>query len=147
MFKVQPLRAKEVQEELAASLGVPYYPNTYAFFTVDLNEEGTKILSVLGMCQFEFSPDGAVIRSIAASPDAKGDEAIFIMVRTVMNFCYRAEIPTIAVAVSDHPHDLTSDLSFVRSLGFRETSDYVIDLKKFYRSPCHYNADGNEKES
>ena len=141
MFKVQPLRSKEVQEELAASLGVAYYPDTYAFFTVDMDEEATKILSVIGMCQFEFSPDGAVIRSIAASPESKGDEAVFIMVRTVMNFCYRAEIPTIAVAVSDNPNDLTTDRSFVRSLGFRETSDYVIDLKKFYRSPCHYKPD------
>ena len=145
MFKVQPLRSKEVQEELAASLGVAYYPDTYAFFTVDMDEEATKILSVIGMCQFEFSPDGAVIRSIAASPESKGDEAVFIMVRTVMNFCYRAEIPTIAVAVSDNPNDLTSDRSFVRSLGFRETSYYVIDLKNFYRSHCHYNE--NEKES
>lgn len=145
MFKVQPLRSKEVQEELATSLGVAYYPNTYAFFTVDLNEEGTQILSVIGMCQFEFSPDGAVIRSIAVSPEFKGDESVFIMVRTVMNFCYRAEIPTIALTVSDNSNDLTSDLSFVRSLGFREKSDYVIDLKKFYRSPCHYNE--NEKES
>ncbi|MBO4931091.1 MAG: hypothetical protein J6I42_02810, partial [Clostridia bacterium] len=83
MFKVQPLRSKEVQEELAASLGVAYYPETYAFFTVDMDEEATKILSVIGMCQFEFSPDGAVIRSIAASPESKGDEAVFIMVRTV----------------------------------------------------------------
>ncbi|MBO5125997.1 MAG: hypothetical protein J6D10_00325, partial [Clostridia bacterium] len=129
MFKVQPLRSKEVQEELAASLGVAYYPETYAFFTVDMDEEATKILSVIGMCQFEFSPDGAIIRSIAASPESKGDEAVFIMVRTVMNFCYRAEIPTIAVEISDNANDLTSDLSFVRSLGFREKSGYVIDLK------------------
>ena len=145
MFKVQPLRSNEVQKELAETLGVPYYENTYSFFTVDLNEEGTEILSIIGLCQFEYSPEGAVIKSIAVAPDKKEDEAVFIMVRTVMNFCYRAEIPTIAIAISDHPNDLTSDLSFVRALGFREKSDYVIDLKKFYRSPCHYNE--NEKES
>ena len=145
MFKVQPLRSNEVQKELAETLGVPYYENTYSFFTVDLNEEGTEILSIIGLCQFEYSPEGAIIKSIAAAPGKKEDEAVFIMVRTVMNFCYRAEIPTIAIAISDHPNDLTSDLSFVRALGFREKSDYVIDLKKFYRSPCHYNE--NEKES
>ncbi|MBR5313414.1 MAG: hypothetical protein IKU40_11100 [Clostridia bacterium] len=143
MFKVQPLRSKEVQKELADLLGVPCYDNTYAFFTVDLDEEGTKILSVIGMCQFEYSPDGAVIKSIAAAPDKKEDESVFIMVRTVMNFCYRAEIPTIAIEISENPNDLTSDLSFVRSLGFREKSGYVIDLKKFYRSPCHYNENEN----
>ena len=143
MFKVQPLRSKEVQHELAEALGVSFYENTYAFFTVDMDEEGTKILSIIGMCQFEYSPDGAVIKSIAASPDKKEDEAVFIMVRTVMNFCYRAEIPTIAIEISENPNDLTSDLSFVRSLGFREKSGYVIDLKKFYRSPCHYNENEN----
>ena len=143
MFKVQPLRSKEVQKELADLLGVPCYDNTYAFFTVDLDEEGTKILSVIGMCQFEYSPDGAVIKSIAAAPDKKEDESVFIMVRTVMNFCYRAEIPTIAIEISENPNDPTSDLSFVRSLGFREKPDYVIDLKKFYRSPCHYNENEN----
>ena len=143
MFKVQPLRSKEVQKELADLLGVPCYDNTYAFFTVDLDEEGTKILSVIGMCQFEYSPDGAVIKSIAAAPDKKEDESVFIMVRTVMNFCYRAEIPTIAIEISENQNDLTSDLSFVRALGFREKSGYVIDLKKFYRSPCHYNENEN----
>ena len=143
MFKVQPLRSKEVQQELAEALGVPYYENTYAFFAVDMDEEGTKILSIIGMCQFDYAPDGAVIKSIAASPDKKEDEAVFIMVRTVMNFCYRAEIPTIAIEISENPNDLTSDLSFVRALGFREKSGYVIDLKKFYRSPCHYNENEN----
>ena len=139
MFKVQPLRSKEVQQELAAFLNVKYYENSYAFFTVEMDEEGTKILSIIGMCQFEYSPDGAVIKSIAAAPDKKEDEAVFIMVRTVMNFCYRAEIPTIAVEVSADKNDLTSDAAYVKSLGFREKSGYVIDLKQFYKSPCHYN--------
>lgn len=139
MFKVQPLRSKEIQQELAASLGVPYYENTYAFFTVDMDEECTKILSVIGMCQFAYAPDGAVIKSIAAAPDKKEDEAVFIMVRTVMNFCYRAEIPTITLEPSADKNDLTADPAFVKSLGFREKSGYTIDLKKFYRSPCHYN--------
>ncbi len=143
MFKVQPLRSKEVQQELAASLGVTYYENTYSFFTVEMDEEATKILSIIGLCQFEYSPDGAVIKSIAAAPDKKGDEAVFIMVRTVMNFCYRAEIPTIALEISDNENDLTSDAEFVKSLGFREKTGYVIDLKKFYRSPCHYNETEN----
>ena len=143
MFKVQPLRSKEVQQELAASLGVTYYENTYSFFTVEMDEEATKILSIIGLCQFEYSPDGAVIKSIAAASDKKGDEAVFIMVRTVMNFCYRAEIPTIALEISDNENDLTSDAEFVKSLGFREKTGYVIDLKKFYRSPCHYNETEN----
>lgn len=141
MFKVQPLRSREVQQELAATLGVTYFENTYSFFAVEMDEEATKILSIIGLCQFDYAPDGAVIKSIAASPDKKGDEAVFIMVRTVMNFCYRAEIPTIALEISDNENDLTADPEFVKSLGFREKTGYVIDLKKFYRSPCHYEAE------
>ncbi len=140
MFKVQPLRSTEVQAELAASLGVKFYENTYAFFTVDLNEEGTQILSVIGMCQFTYAPDSAVIKSVAASPEHRGDEAVFIMVRTVMNFCYRAEIPTISLEIPEDENDLLADAAFVKSLGFREKTGYRIDLKKFYRSPCHYDA-------
>ncbi len=140
MFKVQPLRSQEVQAELAASLGVKFHENTYAFFAVEMDEECTKILSVIGLCQFTFAPDGAVIRSIAASPEHRDDEAMLIMVRAVMNFCYRAEIPTIALSLSDNTNDLLSDAAFVKSLGFREKTGYCIDLKQFYKSPCHYDA-------
>lgn len=140
MFKVQPLRSTEVQAELAASLGVKFYENTYAFFAVDMNADGTKILSVIGLCQFAYAPDGAVIKSVAATPEHREDEAMFIMVRAVMNFCYRAEIPTISLEIPDDANDMLSDAAFVKSLGFRERTDYRIDLKKFYCSPCHYDA-------
>ena len=64
------------------------------------------------------------------------DEAVFIMVRTVMNFIYRAGIPVISA------EDDAADESFIKSLGFRRHDDeWQIDLKKFYRSPCHYQPD------
>lgn len=129
-----------MQEELANSLGVRFFENTYSFVAVEVNEDATKILSIIGLCQFELSQEGAVIRSIAAAPDKKEDEAVFIMVRTVMNFCYRAEIPTITLAISDDSADLCADSAFVSSLGFRAEGSYTIDLKKFYKSPCHYEA-------
>ena len=138
MFKVQPLRSKELQCELAAMLGVRYFESSYAFFAVETDEEGTTVLSVLGMCQFDYTPEGATIRSIAAAPGREQDEAIFIMVRTVMNFCYRAELPCITLAPSEDSADMASNTGFVSSLGFRAATDHTIDLKKFYRSPCHY---------
>ncbi len=142
MFKVQPVRSKELQAEIAKALGVDFFENTYAFFAVEVNENATAILSIIGMCQFEFSPDGAIIKSIAAAPNKKEDEAIFIMVRTVMNFCYRAELPTISAPCTDEmstDSELIHNASFIQSLGFRESNGYVINLKDFYKSPCHYN--------
>jgi len=54
----------------------------------------------------------------------------------VMNFVYRADIPLISIDKDAAPE------AFIRSLGFRETDGKLsIDLKKFYRSPCHYNAE------
>ncbi|MGN1345980.1 MAG: hypothetical protein ACI4V1_04290, partial [Eubacteriales bacterium] len=93
MFKVQPLRSREIQAKLAAALGVAYYENTYAFFAIDLPDTDSPDANaeadaaVLGLCQFTFAPEGAVIRSIAAAPGKKEDEAMVILVRAVMNFC------------------------------------------------------------
>ncbi len=136
MFKVQPVRSRELQADIAKLLDVPYYENTYAFFAGETNDDGSEITALIGMCQFEFSPDQATIMSIAAPGNDYTDEAVFIMVRTVMNYCYRAEVPIIYAADSAAPTD------FIKSLGFKNTDGtWSIDLKKFYRSPCHYNKD------
>ena len=53
-----------------------------------------------------------------------------------MNFMYRADIPEVAIEADAAPAE------FIKSLGFRERDGILkIDLKKFYRSPCHYEAD------
>ena len=118
MFEVQPVRSKELQSQIAALLGCKFYPDTYAFFAGELDEDCTTITSVIALCQFEFSPEKAVI----------------ILVRTVMNFVYRAEIPTIVF------DEAAADTEFIKSLGFRNNDgEYAIDLRKFYLSPCHYN--------
>lgn len=145
MFEVQPVRSRELQEELAKLFGVPMFENTYAFFAADMTSDAAQITGILGLCQFEYHPDHAAIKSIAAAPGKKDDEAIFVMVRTVMSFCSRAGIPDISAIpeteVSGETVDsceLINDIKFINSLGFREKSDYTIDLNKFYRSPCHY---------
>ena len=120
MFDVQPVRSKELQSQIAALLGCEFYPDTYAFFAGELDEDCKTITSVIALCQFEFSPEKAVIN----------------LVRTVMNFVYRAEIPTIVFDES------AADAEFIKSLGFRNNDgEYAIDLRKFYLSPCHYNND------
>ena len=136
MFQVQPVRSRELQSQIAALLGCEYHENTYAFFAGELDEDAATITSLIGMCQFTFDPDRSVIKSIAYAPGCENDEAVIIMIRTVMNFVYRAEIPVISI------DEGAADAEYIKSLGFREKDgEMQIDLKKFYRSPCHYNDD------
>lgn len=138
MFQVQPIRDRKLQADIAALLGCEFFDNTYAFFAGEMSDDAATITSIIAMCQFTFAPEGSVIKSIACAPNCEKDEAVFILVRTVMNFVYRADIPTISIDESAAP------LEFIKSLGFRRGDDgiWAIDLKKFYRSPCHY---GDEK--
>ncbi len=133
MFQVQPIRSKELQEQISKLLGCEYHPDTYAFFAGELDDDCTTVTSVIAMCQFTYAPDKAVIKTLSFPKECEKDEAVIILVRTVMNFIYRAEIPTIFFEKTACSEE------FIRSLGFREKDgEYSIDLKKFYRSPCHY---------
>lgn len=137
MFQVQPVRDRKLQSDIAAILGCEFFENTFAFFAGEMTDDATTITSIIGMCQFTYAPDSSVIKSISYAPGCENDEAVIILVRTVMNFIYRAEIPTIFIEETAAP------LEFIKSLGFRKGDDgaWSIDLKKFYRSPCHYNTD------
>ncbi|MGN1410546.1 MAG: hypothetical protein ACI4XJ_10290 [Eubacteriales bacterium] len=138
MFEVQPVRSKELQSQLAALLSCEYYSDTYAFFAGELDEDCTTITSLIALCQFTYAPDKAEIKSLSFAPGCERDEAVIILVRTVMNFIYRAEIPIISIDSG------AADEEFIKALGFRDNGgEWQIDLKKFYRSPCHYN--DNEK--
>ena len=136
MFQVQPLRDRKLQEEMSALLGCPFFENTYAFFAGEMAEDCVTVTSLIGMCQFTYNPTLPVIKSIAYAPECEKDEAVIILVRAVMNFMYRAGIPDVAIEADAAPAE------FIKSLGFRERDGMLkIDLKKFYRSPCHYEAD------
>ncbi len=137
MFKVQPVRDRQLQSDIAKLLGCEYFENTYAFFAGEMTDDATTITSIIGMCQFTYEPNSSVIKSISYAPNCEKDEAVFILIRTVMNFVYRADIPSISIEETAAPID------FIKSLGFRkdEAGTWSIDLKKFYRSPCHYDAD------
>ena len=135
MFQVQPVRDRAVQAKLASLLGCEYFDKSYAFFAGELSDDCTTINALIALCQFTLDAEKSVIHSVAFAPGCEDDEAVFILVRTVMNYVYRAEIPYIAIDASACSAD------FIKKLGFREVGgEYVIDLKKFYLSPCHYNA-------
>ena len=76
MFQIQPVRSRELQEQLAQAVGAPYYPDTFAFFAAELTDDAQAITGILGLCQFTYAPDEAVIRSVAAMPGSEDDEAI-----------------------------------------------------------------------
>ncbi len=139
MFQVQPIRSRELQEQIAEALGTAFLPDTYAFFAGELSEDGTTVTSLIALCQFTFGPEKSVIRSLAYPPACAEDEAIKILIRTVMYAVYRGEIPTIVFA------DGVADPKFMRSLGFRERDgEWSLDLVKFYESPCHFQPDGQK---
>ncbi len=135
MFQVQPVRSRELQEQIATVLGCEYHKDTYAFFAGEVTDDGTTVTSIIGLCQFTFDPQMSVIRSLTPAPGSEEDEAMMILVRSVMYSVYRAEIPYISISEDVYPADK------IKRMGFRKTdSGWQIDLKKFYDSPCHYNA-------
>lgn len=136
MFQVQPVRSKELQNGLCAVLGCEYLEECAAFYAGELSDDASTITSIISLCQFTFSPEKAVIKNITAAPGSEEDEAVFIMVRAVMNWCWKADIPVIEAEPG------CSSPEYIKKLGFRMTDGaLIIDLDRFYKSPCHYSKD------
>ena len=135
MFQVQPVRSRELQEQIASALGAEFHKDTYSFFAGEVTDDGTTVTSLIGLCQFTFDPEMSVIKALTPAPGSEEDEAITILVRAVMYSVYRAEIPFISFGSGVYPDDK------IKKMGFRNIDgQWQIDLKKFYESPCHYNA-------
>ncbi|MBP3377809.1 MAG: hypothetical protein J6L96_03595 [Clostridia bacterium] len=135
MFQVQAVRSRELQEQIANALGCEFHKDTYAYFAGEVTDDGTTITSLIGLCQFTFDPEMSVIKSLTPAPGCEEDEAMTILVRSVMYSVYRAEIPFISISEDVYPADK------IKKMGFRNIDGkWSIDLVKFYESPCHYNA-------
>ena len=135
MFTVKPVRDKELQEALAKVFGCEYHPDCYAFLAGN-SDDGETLTSLLGFSQFVMHGDrDAVIKNVTPAPNYYDEEVMIIMVRTLMNFVYRAGIPVIYLS------NTACDEESAKKFGFRKGDDsrWSIDLKKFYISPCHYN--------
>ena len=138
MFEVQPVRSKELQSQIAALLGCEFRSDTYAFFAGELGPDCTTVTSVIALCQFTYTPERADIVTLSFAPGCEHDEAVVILVRTVMNFVYRAGIPVIGFDKN------AAEDKYIRALGFRAVDGaYEIDLKKFYISPCGYGKENS----
>lgn len=134
MLAVKPVPQAELAAGLCELTGIPYDPQAYTYFAADVNEDDTKINHIIGVCTFIMRGGVNRIEYLREAEGICDEEAMIIMARTVMNFMYRCEADTVSVStdgVSAH---------MIKKLGFKEKcGEYVIDLKKFYVSPCKYN--------
>ena len=135
MFKVQPVRSPELQAKIAEALGGRFIENTYAFFAGEMDDDFTNVKYLIALCQFTLTPEKAVIKSLNIADGSENDEAVTVLVRAVMSWVSRADVPVIEF------DDGAADDGRIKSLSFRRNDEgrYAVDLVKFYRSPCHYN--------
>ncbi len=136
MFVIRPIDDKAVQEALCEACACPYLAEDFAYFAADLNEDGTKITGILGMCQFALREDCGILHQLTPFPGTFDEEVMTIMVRTAMEFTHRCGC---AAMVLD---ENAMDAAFAEKIGFRKTEDgqYRIDLVTFFKSPCGYQA-------
>ena len=140
MFQVTPVRSREMQADMAAAVGCPFFENTFAFCAVELSDDAARVTGLIALCQFTYSPEEAVIRSVGVMPGSEEDEAVTVLVRGVMAFLNRAEIPFVYIEDTAAPAEQTKRWSFRRT----EDGRLGIDLVKFYRSPCRYDGDDGD---
>jgi len=135
MFKVQPVHSPELGAALAEALGGDMIPNTFSFCALELEDDMESVRYPIALCQFSFTPEAAVISSLLVRNGSENDEAVTVLVRSVMSWLYRAEIPVVYFADGAAEEDKIKSYSFRRD----DSGRYAVDLKKFYRSPCSYN--------
>ena len=134
MFEVQPIRSQELQAAVAEKLGGKYLDGTFAFYAAELEDDFTNVKYPIALLQFTFTSEKAVIKSLDIREGSEKDEAVTVLVRAVMSWVNRAEVPYIEF------DDGAADEDYIRSVSFRrnENGRWSVDLEKFYRSPCHY---------
>ena len=134
MLAVKPVQDLGIANELCALCGVPYKADSYTYFAADVNEDGTKINHIIGVCTLRMKGDINEIESLMPAPGVEDEEAMLIMARTVMNFMYRCEVKSITLADGYISPELT------RKLGFSlKDGKYGINLVEFYKAPCKFN--------
>lgn len=140
MFIVRPIEDKELQKELCAVCDTPYLVEDFAYLAANVNEDGTKITGILGVCQLAIDKDSGVFHTIRPMAGAFDEEVMIIMVRTAMSFLYRIDVA--AARIADGALDGCPN-GFAKKLSFRAGDDgvYRIDLEKFFASPCRFQAE------
>ena len=84
-----------------------------------------------------------MIRSVGVMPGSEEDEAVTVLVRSVMAFLHRAEILRVYAEETAAPAEKLKAWSFHPM----EDGRPGIDLALFYRSPCRYEQNRNGGEN
>ncbi|MBO5374754.1 MAG: hypothetical protein J6A54_04840 [Clostridia bacterium] len=126
MLTVLPIQSKATQKELCELCGIKFDESSFAYRADDGE--------FLGVCQFSFSNDCGIINGFRTAPNTNDEEAMIIMLRASMNFMHRCGLKKSTIL-----SNATTERFFELS-GYTKADNgaYVIDLDKFYISPCHY---------
>lgn len=133
MFVVRAIQDKALQEEICNILKTDYKENSLAFFAADLKDDGTNIDKYISICQFYLNKMGEIVNFTAAD-GRNEDEAVIVMLRTVMSFMYRC-----GVKVAAFSDGSVNDWWLAKSGFIEQNGTYMMDLEKFYTSPCKYS--------
>ncbi len=134
MLAVRPVVDFDTAKGLCEFVGVPYSPENFTYFAADVNDDGTKLNFVIGICTFNMRGGICQIEYLKSAPEVEDDEALMIMARAVTNFMYRCEAKNVTLSDEGVSESLGRRLGFVRKDGKRQ-----LDLEKFYNAPCKHN--------
>ena len=134
MLVIKPIQDKAVQRKLVEACGGTYDETAFAYCAKDCEDDGETLRHLIGVCQFTLLRGKGVIQHLRAFPNVEDDEALMIMCRAAMSFLFRCAAET-AEFCEDNPA-LAEKLDFLADADGRR----IIDLKRFYGSPCHYRA-------
>ena len=141
MFVIKPIDDKNIQEELCGVCQCAYLAEDFAYFAADLSEDGSKLLGILGICQFALQEDCGIVHTLQPMPGTFDEEVMIIMIRTAMEFVHRCGCETMILAEG------ACDTAFGEKIGFRLTDgQYRINLVEFYKSPCSFQAKLTKKD-
>ncbi|MBQ8643020.1 MAG: hypothetical protein IJ480_12485 [Clostridia bacterium] len=141
MFVIRPVDDKNIQKELCGVCQCDYLAEDFAYFAADLSEDGSKLLGILGICQFALQNDCGIVHHLQPLPGTFDEEVLIIMVRTAMEFVHRCGCGTMVLA------DGACSRDFGEKIGFRlQDGQYQINLVDFYKSPCRYQAKLTKKD-
>ncbi len=143
MFIVRPIEDKALQKELCTVCDAPYFAEDFAYLAANVDEDGTKITGILGICQFSIDADGGVFHTVQPTPGIFDEEVMIILVRTAMSFLYRIDVSDARLAEEALLH---CPNGFAKKLSFRtdENGIWRIDLTKFFASPCRFQAEAQK---
>lgn len=130
MFIVRAIQDKDLQRSLCESLGAEYFEYALAYFAADLKDDLETIDEYIGICQFIMQGDGEIV-TYTSYKDRYDDEAVIVMLRTVMSFLHRYGVRFCYFEEKAAPAELAEKSGFVYKNG-----RYEMDLEKFYSSKC-----------